>query len=309
MPRDKGFADTTPTDAVAPGPATYPARNIRKAMMLDALQDSSVLIPLTVCVLGIVYLLVLSPLWGGRGVASVLVLIAAGTAALNLSLSYLIDFDRKYSSKALELFPDLAAKPDSSASEISKLRSALKVGFADLGAEKGLSILNQLNQTFQGLQPVFERADATAAMTIERIPDLAEETYRQGLSILSDALELLAVTDEAAAERLSREIQQVEEDIESADRDESFPERLKLLEETLDSHRERLALVEKQGLTIEQLLHHAQTCETSLHRTRVELSALRVNPAKSSVREMTESLRETIVHAKDVQEEISRLGY
>ena len=60
---------------------------------------------------------------------------------------------------------------------------------------------------------------------------------------------------------------------------------------------------------MDQLLHQCESCEASLHRTRIEIAALKADTAESSVRALTDTLRMTINQAKEVQEELKRLGY
>ena len=306
---DNKSANTPSRDAANTASASYSASEIKRALLADASQEIAVIVSLTTWILAVLYLLVLSPVLGERGLAVALVVLAGATTFLSMVLSYFVDFDQKYTRKALELLPLLDGELDRTAGEIGRLRRTLETGFADLTSTEGLRILSQLNQTYDGLQSTLDRNAATEALSMARIPALAEETYRQGLSILFDVLELLATIDVTTVEWLGREIRKLEQDIVIAKRDETEKERLRIWEETLDFHRERLDLVDRQRLTIEQLLHHAQSCEASLYRTGVEISALRADPAKSSVRVVTETLHKTIVQAKDVQEEIMRHRY
>ncbi len=62
-------------------------------------------------------------------------------------------------------------------------------------------------------------------------------------------------------------------------------------------------------LRVDQLLHQAGACEASLHRTRVEIAALRADSVESSVNAVIGTLRKTITQAKEVQDELKRLGY
>ena len=80
-------------------------------------------------------------------------------------------------------------------------------------------------------------------------------------------------------------------------------------EDTLASHRQRLAMLDQLQLRAEQLLHLAGRCEASLHLTRIELAAIRAGSSENSIDSAVEALQETVRRAKEVQEELHRLGY
>jgi|GEM_PF-2897286 hypothetical protein len=309
MQRNEESEDVYVWDTTSEVDDGYTNIDINWALFVDALQHPPVMLPLTVCLLSALNLLLLWPGIGGRALNAALVLFAGAAALSNLALSYFSDFDQKYSKKARELFPLSSTDGDSEAAQIGYLRDTLGIGFAQIESDEGVKALDQLNQVYDGLRAVLDHKVKTDAMSMARIPSLAAETYRQGLSILSNALDLMATIHSTTDGRLEEEIRQLEKDIESAKADESQKERLKIWRETIASHRERLDLVAEQQLRIEQLLHQAQTCEASLHRTRIEVSALRADPAESSVHQVTQTLRKTIDQAKDVQEEITRHRY
>ena len=101
----------------------------------------------------------------------------------------------------------------------------------------------------------------------------------------------------------------IEKELDTLRGDESQAERLKMREETVASHRERLGLVQQQQLRVDQLLHQCENCEASLHRTRLDVAGLQADSSSSSVSALTDTLRATINQAKEVQEELKRLGY
>ena len=98
-------------------------------------------------------------------------------------------------------------------------------------------------------------------------------------------------------------------EVEALQGDEDQLGRLRLKEDTLASHSQRLAMLEKLQLRVEQLLYQASRCEASLHGTRVELAAIRTGSSEATVDSVTEALRRTIHQVKEVQEELRRLGY
>ena len=189
--------------------------------------------------------------------------------------------------------------------ELNQLQETLKAGFANLNTNEGLKALSQLNDVYDRLQPILESKRVTDPMSVAHIPTLAEETYKQGLSVLADSLGLMTAIHSPTNERLETEIVDTKKQLEN----ESQPERVKMLDERLASHQERLDLVKQQQLRVDQLLHQCESCEASLHRTRLDVAGFRADTAESRVRDLTDTLRNTINQAKEVQEELKRLGY
>ena len=107
---------------------------------------------------------------------------------------------------------------------------------------------------------------------------------------------------EAEIERLRREVEALR-----TTGDESAI--AKMREETLMSRTELLAMIEQQHIRIDQLIHQADQCQSCLQRTRIELTALRAERSDTSASTVTETLRLTISQAREVSEEMKRLGY
>ena len=193
--------------------------------------------------------------------------------------------------------------------EAAELRRALEAGFSAIGSVEGLKALTALVWEYQELQPALGRRMDTDTLSVNLVPSLAGETYRQGLSVLSDALDLMRIVGTPDRERLEREIGGLEEDVEALKGDQDQAERLRIREDTLASHRQRLDMLGQLQVDIDQLLHQAGRCEASLHRARIELAAIRTGSSGISVSSVIEPLRETLLRAKEVQDELRGLGY
>jgi hypothetical protein len=193
--------------------------------------------------------------------------------------------------------------------EVRQTREALEAGFSQINSSEGLSALQRLVYEYAQLQPLVERKRATDSIAFAHIPLLIEETYRAGLGLLHDALELMQAVHPSERHRLEAEVLELEKRVETLRTDRSQAERAKLMEATMSSHLERLDIMQKQQLRIEELLHLSGRCEASLHRTRMELAALKAADSESRVGEATDSLRRTIDQAREVQEEMKKLGF
>ena len=127
--------------------------------------------------------------------------------------------------------------------------------------------------------------------------------------MLADALELIRAIHGPDRERLEAEIEELEREVDSSREDESQQVLTLIREDTLASHRQRLAMLDQLQLRADQMLHLAGRCEASLHRTRIELAAIRAGSSEQSIDSAVEALEETVHRAKEVQEELHRLGY
>ncbi len=156
---------------------------------------------------------------------------------------------------------------------------------------------------------VLERRKETDSLSVAQIPPLAEETYRQGLGVLNDALGVLQSIHSSDRGRLKAELAELEGEIGGLREDNGQEARVKMKEKTLASHRERLEMVNQQQSHLEELLHQCGRCEASLHRTRIQLAELKVESFEVSISAVTQTLRRTINQAKEVQAEMKRLGF
>lgn len=190
-----------------------------------------------------------------------------------------------------------------------ELRKALKKGFSRVNSDAGLTILLELGQEYDQLLPVLTRRKETDPLSVAHVPGLVEETYQQGLSVLEDALELTQAIYLPDAERLEAEVARLELEIESLSGEETQGTRVKMKEELLASHRELLDMIEQEQLRVDELLHQSHRCEASLRRTRIELAALRADSSGNRISTVTDTLKKTIKQAREVQEEMKRLGY
>ena len=192
---------------------------------------------------------------------------------------------------------------------LERLMLRLGDGFSRVKSSEGVRALGQLAHEYTELQVVLERRTETDSLSVAQLPRLAETTYRQGLGVLEDSLDLLETISSSDQKRLETEVNELKTQIGDL-RKEGGPEaRLRIKEKTLSSHGERLSMVERQHSHVEALLHQCSRCEASLHLTRIRLAELRAESAETDISTVAETLRKTIDQAKEVQAEMSRLGY
>lgn len=175
---------------------------------------------------------------------------------------------------------------------------------------QGFKTLLELEYEHGQLQSALRRRKETEPLAVTYIPSLAGEVYRQGVSVLRDGLELLEAIRSPGEEKLMAEMRELESGIETLKREGTDVASVKarLREEKLASHQQRLEAIQRQHLRVDELLHQAGRCVATLGQTGLELAALKAEGAGTSIGAVTETLRKTIEEAREVQEELKRLG-
>ena len=179
------------------------------------------------------------------------------------------------------------------------LQEQLRTGFANIGATEGLSALRALNKEWEGLQAVLQVKKATDPLSLGYAAALASETYQRGLSVLNDALQLMTSAGLTEWKRLT-------EEVDAANKDN---EQQQIRRGMLEHHERQLRLLDQLQLDASHLVYQARRCEECLRKTRVEIATMRFGDAGKSVDVVVDALNSTIRQAKEVQEELKRVGY
>ena len=277
---------------------------IKRRLLSDAIKHPATILSLVLFILFII-LAVLAAWW------FIILFIIAGIAAVgSFFWRYSVRYNDEYARKVGEVMERHEQETSTrEQSELQRLREDIHAGFSRVNSVEGLKALQELVHEYEQLQPVLEGGRETAPLAVAHIPPLVEETYRQGLGVLAGSIELMREIRSPNNEKLKAEAAELEQEITSLRREETQAERLGILEATLASHKERLNLIEQQQIRVDGLLHQSDSCEASLHRVRIELAALRADSADTSVSTVTDALERTINQAKEVQEELKKLGY
>ena len=192
-------------------------------------------------------------------------------------------------------------------SEIRQLNGALQGSFSKLSQKTCLEALQHLDTQYDRLLLLFARKRETEPLAVGHLPLLAQEAYRQALSVLEDALGIAQAIESPEGERLGLEVAALETDVLALSTSRADPARLRLRQEKLESHKERLRALEAQQFALEELLHECERCEAALDRTRTELASLKGETSALSITSVTDRLRTTVEQARSVQEEMTRL--
>jgi hypothetical protein len=192
--------------------------------------------------------------------------------------------------------------------DAAQRQALLDEGFARLDSAEGMKAVSDLAYEYKQLQPLLARRKVTDSIALGQLPALAEETYKQGLSVLQDALDLMEASSARDKARLEQENRQIEKEIADLRSEPSQEQRVRIREERMTSNRELLQIMNQQQARIDELLYQSDRCGASLHRTRMELAAMRAEDSEAGVSAVVDTLRLTISHAKGVQDEMRKLG-
>ena len=276
---------------------------IKKDIRRAAFRHPATVVSLILSILFLIIMLVGS-LWAG-----ILLIISAIATVGSFFWRYYLLYDREYERRTQELLE----RQDQQAgqrgqTELQRLKYDIQTGFSRVNQAEGLKALQELVHEYEQLQPVLDRGSETEPLAVAHIPALAEETYRQGLGVLAGCLDLMREIRSPNNQKLEAEVADLESQIGVMEKDNIQKERLSILKATVASHKERLSLIQQQSLRVDELLHRSDSCEASLHRTRMELAALKADNFDARVSAVTNALQSTINQAKEVQEELKTLG-
>jgi hypothetical protein len=192
--------------------------------------------------------------------------------------------------------------------DAAQRQQALEEGFARIKSAEGVKATQDLMYEYGHLQPLMARRKLTDSLAVGQIPALAEETYKQGLSVLQDAFDLMEASSAEDKDRLEDENGQIQNEITTLQGDPAQAARVRVRKERLASNMELLQIMNGQQARVDELLYQSDRCGASLHRTRMELAALRADGSEEGVNAVIDTLRLTISHARGVQDEMRKLG-
>ena len=278
---------------------------VNRQLASDALQYPTTIVPAFFAALALIAALALP----GSGFAIGVFVASSATAAASFLWRYLSRRNEEYSRwrrQVIELQD--RQRRERERRELDQLRETLRRGFSSIRSTAGQVALRHLVAEHELLKALISRRGGADHVFGAQIPALAEETYRQGLYVLESVLELLLAIDSSNKRALEAEVAKLEKEITSLRAEGSQSERIRR-ETSLSSCNDRLELMARQELKVEDFLLRADLSHAALQKTRIELAALKADGSNVGVIAVSETLQRTIDQAKEVQEELRRLGY
>ena len=288
---------------------------LRRPLVVESLQHPTTMAALTVAGLAAIFRVVLSPEIGLEW-AGVVAIVIGSLALLASMASFGWRYTSGYTEEQARIFEgqrkrEIEAVAHAVARERAESRHRLEVEFARLDsvdARECGRVLATLGGEFDAIAELLQRGGGRLSVSMSSLlPNLSDETYRHGMSALSDALELFESADGAQRWRLEDELVEIEERLA---RNLPADERARIRDEQrLASHRQLLTRHEESRQRARDLMFEAERCTAAIAEAHIELASLRAGDTQVDVDAVVQALQETIRRVREVQDEFRRLGH
>ncbi len=293
----------------------FSEQSLRKRLLSDALQHPFTIIPGFVAGLAALILMSRNLFHGSSDALAtratiVLLLGSAAVATVSFMRLYFVRYDQEYARQMREMSEAQDRERRAAEKrELQRKRETLRIGFSAIGSTEGQSALARLEGEFRQLESLLSRMTRADRLFVAQIPALAGETYRQGLGLLANVLELLLAIQLSSKQTLAAEADKLVGQIATLKADGSQVKRVRIREAALASRKEVLELICRQELDAEEFLYRSDLSVAVLQKTRMDLAILKVGGSEIGVVAVCESLQQTIDQAREIQEELRGLGY
>jgi hypothetical protein len=283
------------------------AERVRREVLAEALQHPLTLYPFGAAALAAVYALAASPVFGATLPALAIALGGGLVAVGSFGWHYFVRGPDSASLKAREQIALHEREVEARRQDtLQDMRDELARRLGGEPAEAWLPArraLEQLTEAYDRLVDLLaQRRGSRDATNVGLLAGRAEETCRQGLSLLVDVADAVQVVAETDRDELATEIADLERRLAAAGDESDASERVRIWRERLASHGERLAALDAQQLRIERLLAQVDACEAALERVRLGLPGLNTGIQERVAQDAADRLTRTIETARRQQQ-------
>lgn len=248
-------------EEAAPGPEDFTAGAVYRAVLLDTLQHPATILPAAASGVALLYMALFGLDVAGFAVAFASAL-AAGAAWV---FNYFVrgeDLARRHVEKLHRRRRELRH------SEVETLVEEWRAtGHAD-----GLQQAEELSAAYRHLDDALRQRlaqdGAGPAFTLQRLRVLAEDTYREGVAILRQALVVHSAAEQVDRGKLEQELDGWRRELQGMD----DAGRREALSTRIAAHEKRLGLLDAQARRLDELLAKSETLEAALEATCLEIA-------------------------------------
>lgn len=285
------------------------AQDIKRQIIKDAMEYPLTLLPFAAAVLCALYLFFFSPFIGGGTYALFGVAASIGIGILSFGWRWLIAGKSYFSQKTKEImaFKETAAQEQQNY-ELDMMNVRLERDLHAINSQDGLKALTELQREYRLLIDALRNHGESDFVSMKQIRNLAVNIYKQGLAILANAAEVIKAINLSDIQSLTEEIATIEKDVAVLKKSSPDNPRIKIKEDMLVSHKERLSKMQEQQLCAERLLAQADACEAALCQTRLDVGRLSIEKSEDKGREVIIRLQRAIDLAMQVQDELKKEG-
>ncbi len=278
-------------------------RQIKKKVLLDALQHPTTLYSAAAAVLSGLYMGLVS-----FDETSFAVALAAGLCSLiSFVYHYFIRGEKSAQKHVRELLERRKSFKEQQAEDIEKrCRSA--------GFQEGEKAAKELKEAYTRLDVFLkEQLEKKQTLTAQRFLILAEESYHQGIQFLNKALALFQAIGHIDENKLRQEMRAWQDELARAAQDKQkgkeYKELLtKTLTEKINSHARRLQLYTERKDTLAQVLSQSETLEATLDSTYLEVVDLAADGAYLQGNNAAGNLERAVAAARKVENRLRGVG-
>lgn len=182
----------------------------------------------------------------------------------------------------------------------------LRKGFEKIQSEKGLGYLSKLETEYKGLKLLLEngRIEETV-LNLKRISKLTSSLYQQGLSFLSQALNVAEQLNTSSRDNLLAESEELKTELGRCTPGSTL---YNMVTERLASNAKSLSTVKGYSEKLDEYFCQVGLCRDSIREIRLEIPELLGNKPKDEFEKVMLELRTRVELAQRVQAEYTKQG-
>ena len=284
-----------------PGAEDFSRGAVNRAVLTETIQHPLTILPVAAAAVGAVYMGVLGPDAASFAATFAGMLLAGG--------AWIFNYFIRGEALAARHVQKLRERRETLRRE--ELRS-LEGEWAGVGHPEGERQARELRQAYQKLADFLaSRLAGGGGLNAQRFTVLAEDTYREGVAILRQALEAYRALQRVDRGKLESELFEWRAELGELRRSEAGaadPVRAAGLDTRIAAHERRLRLIAGQEKSVEQLLAESETLEAALESAYLEAVDLQ-NPDKIFTQgRAAEELERAVQAARRVEERLRSMS-
>ncbi|MEM7350796.1 MAG: hypothetical protein AAF657_08320 [Acidobacteriota bacterium] len=250
-----------------PGAEDFTREAIYRAVLKDTVQYPATLMPAVASALSGLYMGLFGA--GPKSLAMVFggALVAAGSWVFN----YFIRGEKLAQKRVAKL---RALREAHHHEQVATLESE----WATAGLAEGVQQARELREAYQKLETFLRgrledagrRGSEAGGFNVQRLMVLAEDTYREGVAILKTALATFQAIQQVDHEKLRRELEAWQSELEGVRQAGAEASRIESLETRIASHERRLQLFRQRVESVDRLFAESEALEAALENTYLE---------------------------------------
>ena len=284
----KGGKDKDPKPPRKPGLDELKGASVGKAVLSECLSHPASIFPWVGAVLATVWTVAIAAT--AVSIGAIFGLAALGTVAF--IYNYVIDGERRAAAHMQQLQEAVKA-------HVHVELEAIAAESRELGFAEGVKEARELATDFGNLMAYLEGKPA-----VDRFRILAEDTLKEGVRILQQAVAVYRAVISIDVEVLKSEVESWRQERKGLADDNG---KAKALDRQIDSHDQRIALYDTRQDTIDELIARVNDIETALQTTYLELVELGNQDPTSLLRDgggASSRLKTAVESARRVEERL-----